>query len=338
MQGKSKAEIDKKVFALIKECVDNIQLEELKSSAERSLLQFYTTQYSTLQHGIRLAVIGAVVLLAGRTVMGENKQSTQTERRQAVNIILQDRTEADKLYKVLSERHATVDDIINDNSRILGNAMQKYSEDYIKRDVTPVLKQLQRQYAQDPDSVGNGSLRNLAEMQVRYAEHLDSIAKLKEAGHQLAIVSSHTDCSKRCSKAQGQVVSLDGTTGTAPDGRHYEPLEKYTDVYVTTKSGKTYKNGLFGFNCRHYLIPYKDGYVFPKTREAVEAKQYEITKTQRAMEREVRYWRTEAIELKGIDPIAYRKARANAIEANKRYIAYSKEHNRAYYPSRVKII
>lgn len=75
----------------------------------------------------------------------------------------------------------------------------------------------------------------------------------KSNGVKLVIASAHADCSGRCSKWQGKVYSLDGSYGTTEDGREYQPLENATDVYYTTKAGRTYKNGLLGFNCRHKL-------------------------------------------------------------------------------------
>ena len=154
----------------------------------------------------------------------------------------------------------------------------------------------------------------------------------------LVICSTHADCSERCKPWQGRVYSLDGTSGTTDDGRRFQPLENATDIYYTTKAGKTYKNGLLGFNCRHFLVPYKSGYRFPKPNAAEERREYNITQTQRRMEAEVRKWRTVAVENKDLDRERYLDARRKAIDANKAYIAYSKEHNRAYYPSRTKLI
>jgi hypothetical protein len=134
------------------------------------------------------------------------------------------------------------------------------------------------------------------------------------------------------------VYSLDGTSGTAPDGRKYIPLEIATDVYYTTKAGKVYKNGLLGFNCRHYLVAYKDGYRFPKPNPQEEAREYQITVKQRQLERRVRKWRDKAIYYKGVNPKEYQRAKKYAERANRDYIRFSHKNGRAYYPSRTKII
>lgn len=260
----------------------------------------------------------AALLLAGRSVTGEDISPTEVQKARAVQ---------------------TLDDSVFAASRLSGVPTQRYSEEYIKKYVRPVFDRLAKQYPKDPGDIsGRNTLRNRAEMEVRYNDHTQSIADLKASGAKLVIASAHADCSERCAPWQGRVYSLDGTRGVTDDGRSYVPLEDATDVYYTTKAGKTYKNGLLGFNCRHFLVPYKSGYRFPKPNAAEERRQYAITEQQRRMEREVRKWRTIAIESKGQDPERYSEARKKAIEANRAYINFSKENGRAYYPSRTKIL
>jgi hypothetical protein len=131
---------------------------------------------------------------------------------------------------------------------------------------------------------------------------------------------------------------LDGTSGITDDGREFVPLEKATDVKYQTESGKVYKNGLLGFNCRHYLVPYKSGFAFQEPNAKVEREQRAITAEQRKLERHVREWKVRAITAKGSNYDEYRKAKAKAREWNDRYIAFSRKNNRAYYPSRTKVI
>lgn len=89
-------------------------------------------------------------------------------------------------------------------------------------------------------------------------------------------------------------------------------------------------------NCRHYLIPYKSGFSFPKPNAAEERKEYAITLRQRQLERNVLTWRTKAIE--SVDKDEYKKAKQKAQFWNSVYIKYSHENGRAYYPSRTKIL
>lgn len=315
-----KAEIDRKVFKHIAEAERQIEIPELAADVRQSLLRFYMAQYNELRRsfGWQLPVLAALFLLNGRTLTGRDIKPTRVQTEQAV--------------QTLAERGY-------DASRLLGAPLQKFSQDYMRDNVKPALDRLAAQQARDPGDVsGRNTLRNRAEMEVRYRAHLDGIEEMKEQGVRLVICSTHADCSERCKPWQGLVYSLDGTEGYTDDGRHFQPLENATDIYYTTKAGKTYKNGLLGFNCRHFLVPYKSGYRFPKPNAAEERREYNITQTQRRMEADVRKWRTVAVENKDIDRDRYLDARRKAIAANKAYIEYSKRHNRAYYPSRTKLI
>ena len=315
-----KAAIDKKVFEIILAAEKEIKITALAIAARQSLLRFYSSQYDELRRsfGWQLSVLAALFLLNGRTLTGRDIKSTQAQTAQAI--------------QTLAERGF-------DASRLLGAPLQKFSQDYMRDNVKPALDRLAAQQARDPDDVsGRNTLRNRAEMEVRYNEQMEQIAELREQGVNLVICSTHADCSERCRPWQGRVYSLDGTRGRTDDGRSYVPLEEATDIYYTTKAGKTYKNGLLGFNCRHFLVPYKSGYRFPKPNAAEERREYEITQEQRRLETVVRKWRTKAVEYKNTDRENYLKARRNAIAANKAYIEYSKQHNRAYYPSRTALL
>lgn len=297
---------------IIQESITQLQINDLKIAAVRSLRQFAIRQYNTM---VREFGLPSVFLLLMATLA--NDEEEPVKRLQAQN-------ELNKRFEF---------------ELPVGVPLQTFAKTYIEQNVTPVLDELAKVNALDPDDVsGRNSLRNRAEMEVRYNEHLNSIEELRASGHKLVICSVHSDCSERCSHWQGRVYSLDGTSGTTSDGKSYIPLEVATDVYYTTRAGRVYKNGLLGFNCRHYLIPYQPGYKLPVVNPNVEIQQRLITQKQRQLERNVRAWKTRAIELKDINREEYLKARRKAIEWNKRYIAYSREHNRAYYPSRTKII
>lgn len=315
-----KAEIDRKVFEHVADAEKQIKIPELAADVRRSLLRFYTAQYQELRtsFGWQLPVLAALFLLNGRTLTGRDIKPTRAETARARQTL------AEQGY---------------DASRLIGTPLQKFSKDYMRENVKPALDRLAAQQARDPGDVsGRNTLRNRAEMEVRYQAHLDSISDFKRQGVRLVIASTHADCSERCRPWQGRVYSLDGTSGTTDDGRRYVPLEEATDIYYTTKAGKTYKNGLLGFNCRHFLVPYKSGYRFPKPNVAEERRENNVTQTQRRMEADVRKWRTVAAENKDIDRERYLDARRKAIAANKEYIAFSKKNDRAYYPSRTRLI
>ena len=303
--------IGRKVDAVIDDALKSITLPVLRDAAVRSLRAFAQRQYNAYKRAF-----GTSVLLVAAMATYTNNKAPAADRRRATQTIAE--------YS---------------DFNLSGSPMKKYVRDYMRDNVRPALDRIARLEAKDPDDVsGRNSLRNRAEMEVRYRAHADNIEDLRAAGHKLVIASTHADCSKRCRSWQGRVYSLDGTSGITDDGRRYVPLETATDVYYTTRAGKTYKNGLLGFNCRHYLVPYKSGYRFPKPNPAEERRQYAITQRQRALERNVRYWRTKAVTSQGIDRARYAEAKAKATAWNERYIAFSQANRRAYYPSRTTII
>lgn len=215
----------------------------------------------------------------------------------------------------------------------------QYPKAYMKQ-VNDTLRKIADIQALDADDVtGRNSLRNRAEMEVRYEYHQNEIADFKKTGAKLVICSTHADCSGRCYPWQGRVYSLDHTTGITADGRRFIPLETATDIYYTTKAGKTYKNGLLGFNCRHRLYKYEDGMKVPYVSAKEQKQEYAITMRQRQMETRIRHYREEYLIYHGTtDEALAQRARKKAIALNKQYIAFSRKNERAYYPDRVKII
>ena len=319
-----KTAIDRKVYAIIREAMTQIKIPDLRRASEASLLEFYNRQYRELRRSFswQLPMVAALALLSGCRTDGTEIKPTNTERSAA--------------WRIVENAGYT-------GARTMGVPMQRFSQDYIRENVQPALDRLAKQYPYDPDSgltpqEHRNSLRNRAEFEVRGQAQQDSIDGFRSRGVKLVICSTHADCSKRCAPWQGRVYSLDGTSGRTDDGRTYVPLENATEIYDTTKSGKRWRNGLLGFNCRHFLVEYKTGYYFPEPNAAEEKKEYMITETQRRLERSVRDWRTVAVENKGVNHDRYVEARAKAIEWNKRYIEYSQKNNRAYYPSRTKIL
>ena len=330
-----KAAIDRKVFAIVREAEKQIKIAALALAARQSLLRFYSAQYEELRRSFawQIPVLAALFLLQGRTLTGAEIRPTTAEKQSAAK---------------------TLERVGFDASRQLGAPLQRFSEQYMRENVKPALDRLAEQQAKDPDDIsGRNTLRNRAEMEVRYNAHMEQLEEFRRQGVNLVICSTHADCSERCAHWQGLVYSLDGTSGTTDDGREYQPLENATDIFYTTDAGKTYKNGLLGFNCRHFLVPYKSGYRFPKPNAVEERREYEITQEQRRLETAVRKWRTRAIVYKNSgtmkrvrDPKTRKVvevdfaewSRRMAISANKAYIAFSKQHNRAYYPSRTAIL
>lgn len=336
------------VQKIIDSALAKIRSPTLKEDARISLMRFADVAYG--QFKLNLASIPAVLLPAVVVLMRGVTKSGQkdgvyypktTIERKALNAL-----------QSFENLHSNAIPVYQN-----GLPLDEFHKTYMER-VENALDGLAEENALDPnDFTGRNSLRNLAEMQVRYERHQEEIAGFRAKGTKLVVCSVHADCSDRCAPWQGGVYSLDGTSGTTEDGRKYQPLENATDIYYTTKAGRTYKNGLLGFNCRHMLFEYKEGMNIPTVTGAEQKREYEITKRQRAMERAVVAAREKALSYKDTGcPVVNRKGeivinpktgkplqasalwRKIAIERNNAYKQFSKAHERAYYPDRVKIL
>lgn len=314
------------IHKIIRHACEQIRVPALANAARRSLTEFYITQmrrYQMLSFDTRLILAAFAVLSGylhgGDTVMDKEAAATFLSRESGIPL----------------------PDIYGKSG--FGQALGIWHKTYINDYVRPTLDRIAAETPRDPDDVRTetdrrNSLRNRAEMEVRYNDHLRQVEELRGSGVRLVIASVHADCSERCRPWQGRVYSLDGTEGTAPDGRHFVPLERATDIFYTTRTGKTYKNGLLGFNCRHYLIPWEPHLRFMMPTRAEAREEYRITCIQRQMERNVRRLRAVADTYRGIDPERAKKAHKSATEAYRQYRDFSKAHNRAYYPDRVKLL
>lgn len=339
LSGAPSSAVKEKVQKVINAALSRIRSPTLKQDARISLMRFADKAYRQFVGAVGIIpreLLPAVVVLmraiTDKKTLGEYYVPQTAQERKAAQALM---------YREYGK----------------GIPLQEFHKTYMER-VQSALDELAQEYALDPnDFTGRNSLRNLAEMQVRYERHQDEIAGLKASGARLVVCSVHADCSDRCAPWQGGVYSLDGTSGATADGRKFQPLENATDIFYTTKAGRTYKNGLLGFNCRHKLFEYKPRMVIPSVSEAEQKREYAVTKRQREMERGVIEAREKALAYKGTGcPVVDLKGkmvlnpqtgkplqlatqwRRIAIERYAAYKQFSKDHGRAYYPDRVKIL
>lgn len=191
------------------------------------------------------------------------------------------------------------------------------------------------------------SLRNIAEMTVRYDHQKDMIADLRDSGTKLVYIEPHANCSKRCEKYQvggskhpSGLYSLTGETGVTPEDHiKYRPLEFATnnpeDQYKT-KDGKVYQNGcILGYNCRHRLIPYKP-FTKPIPIPARVIKESRENETmQREMEREIRHLRGELLQATTMQKKT--ELRKVIKQAENKYIGFCRSKQIPYYIRRTEI-
>lgn len=300
----SYARVLREVRKIIKETITDLESKELKISAKQTLENYVRQlmQKAFMSIGIPLTLM----------MMAFNSLSTGAKFK---NIA---KTYSAELPKDVFE---------------IAQPKNVFSEEYAKR-VKEVYNELAKA---EPMYDKNISLRNIAEMTVRYDNTIKQIQGFISRGVNLVVGSQHANCSKRCEKWQGGHYTLDNTYQVV-DGIEFQPLSNATDQYYTTKKGKTYKNGyLTGYNCRHYLMEYKKGMRQVSVSANVVEKQREIDHKMRYMERQIRQWKDMALMHKGVDRELYLKARQKAINYNKKYIEFAKSNNRAYYPSRTDV-
>lgn len=305
--GKGFLELDKAVQKTITEAIKDLQSPELKTRARIGLNIFADKVYKQFVADLgfnHTILISAIALM-------KKGQYTQKE------------------IGVLNDNIAKVQGYYN-----IGLPNREYHKTYMAQ-VKTALENMRQ--AEAMDYAQGTSLRNLSEMQVRQEFQQEKIANLKTQGENLVVCSTHGNCSKRCEPWQGGHYTLDNTYQTV-DGIKFEPLKNATDIFETTKSGKVYKNGLLGFNCRHYLTPYRQGMEIPDIKAEVIDKERNIDQQMRYLERNVRQWKEERDLNNGIDRNRYLQARQKAMEWNKKYIQFAQDNERAYYPDRVKVI
>lgn len=136
-----------------------------------------------------------------------------------------------------------------------------------------------------------------AELDIRYEKQMDMIKELKDNGEDLCWISSHPDCSKRCEKWQGKLVSLTlpskypGFRVMKVDGHWVYSLP---DIMAQVDKYGYNNNIICGFNCRHYLKPYTSGSSAPKQYDNVDIERMRKVNTDlRELERRIRFYKEQ---------------------------------------------
>jgi len=182
-----------------------------------------------------------------------------------------------------------------------------------------------------------------AELDLRYEGQVDMIKDLVVSGVQYAWTSSHPDCSKRCEKWQGKLFDLQAEHSELSGHRMRNKVDGNT-VYcfkeVISRVDKYgYQNNIIiGFNCRHRLIPYKSGSVAPQdyTKEQVQRNR-KINETLRRLEREIRYYKQQAILYNSIDKRLAAQYKEKAKKLTEQYKEFADKNGYAWYQWRITV-
>lgn len=180
-----------------------------------------------------------------------------------------------------------------------------------------------------------------AERAVRYKNQMQHLNDLRNSGVVNVWVTAHVNCSKRCEKWQGRTYTLDGQTRVI-DGKTFIPIEEAINVFVKTKSGKVWRNGLFGFNCRHEAVPYTSNSKVPIKYSSKDIEtQRNIEKEQRKCERKLyRLYKLKYIYANSNSSRLIQEAKELNIKfkfLENKYLLFCKKYNVPAYPERYKI-
>lgn len=190
------------------------------------------------------------------------------------------------------------------------------------------------------------SLRNMAEMSVRFSMIEEDAKRLQAKGVKYVVSSAHANASERCSFWQGKIflvdVDLMSRTIAGYDKRN-KPDMTASDILLGYIDGKPYYSlkraceyGFLGYNCQHKLVEYKRGMEIPQYNMLDVEKNRKLTEKQRYLERQIR--KSKELE---ISPLLSNVQKQKAVERSKRYQrvyeSYCKRHDLARYEWRTRI-
>lgn len=184
------------------------------------------------------------------------------------------------------------------------------------------------------------SLRNRAEIKVRYDVINEDLQRLKDKGTKFVISSAHPNASERCSWWQGKIYELDIDIATREMGQYdgvkpKQTIKGYIDGKPYYSLKEACENGFLSYNCQHRLIAYYKGIHIQKYDLVSVEKKRNITQNQRYLERQIRLKRTE-LEL-AVDEQQKKKLRKEIKLGKEKYAQFCETNNVARYDWRTKI-
>ena len=208
-------------------------------------------------------------------------------------------------------------------------------------DYTSRVKQAMDELAVQHLGVDKYSLRNKAEIKVRYDVINEDLNRLKEKGVQFVISSSHSNASERCQWWQGKIYILDIDVATREMGQYdgvkpKQTIKGYIDGKPYYSLKEACENGFLSYNCQHRLIAYYKGIHIPKLDNDKVEQRRNVSQHQRYLERQIRYLRTK-LQL-AINKDERKQLREQIKQLKEQYVSFCKNNNVPIYEWRTKII
>lgn len=208
-------------------------------------------------------------------------------------------------------------------------------------DYTSRIKQAMDELAQQHLTLDNASLRNRAEIKVRYDVINEDLQNLKNKNVKFVVSSAHANASERCSWWQGKIFEIDIDIATREMGQYdgvkpKQTIKGYIDGKPYYSLKEACENGFLSYNCQHRLIAYYKGIHIQKYDLVKVEQRRNISQKQRYLERQIRLYRTK-LELSEDD--AEKKALRKQIKQLKDdYAQFCSDNNVPRYDWRTKII
>ncbi len=181
------------------------------------------------------------------------------------------------------------------------------------------------------------SIRNKAEMTVRYEEMKEELKELIDDGEKFVIVSQHRDASKRCSPLQGLLYKLDVDPNEKVEcvlnwrelGTRFPKQIGVLDgnPYYSLKEAMSY--GLFSYNCRHRFIKYIPGMKVTeqyKYDDKLAEQKRKVDTKMRQMERAIR--QAKERQVLSIDSKERRAYQIRSKQLQEKYINFARKYGR----------
>ena len=153
--------------------------------------------------------------------------------------------------------------------------------------------------------------------------------RMEDYGDDLYMVSWHDGARPLCYPWQGKIISKSNRTGETEDvdGNKHR-------VYAQSETSYGEPAGLFGINCGHYPMPWIPGYSVvrePQQTEEENAKEYQESQKQRALERKLRAEKRdlEVLKAQGADPEEIKAQRQRVKAASGELDDFCKDTGRA---------
>lgn len=295
--------------------VDEAFIQETEFAIKRSFILWYNNLYAQLKKTQNIAT--------SRVYHGKEQKTKP---------IIQDNTGGFVIGDELKREGITN---MREFQTIYEEASAGYYYNYPER-----VKQAMDELAQQHLTLDKYSLRNRAEIKVRYDVINEDLQRLKDKGTKFVVSSAHANASERCQWWQGKIFEIDIDIATREMGQYdgvkpKQTIKGYIDGKPYYSLKEACENGFLSYNCQHRLIGYYKG-IHIQQYDLVKVEQRRnISQNQRYLERQIRYLRTKMeLAVNEEEKKVYHK---QVIELARDYKKFCSDNNVPRYDWRTKI-